>query len=204
MTVISKGEQTRENILAAAERLILERGYAGTAIDDVLRATNLTKGAFFHHFKSKADLARAVAERYFDNDMTLFQEFSERAGRLSDDPLERVIIFLRLFNEYLDGLGRPFPGCIFASYTYESHQFGPDIKDYISKSLDIWSGLFEEKLEALIRQRTPKENVTARQLAEMITTTIEGGFIMAKAKNDPTWTQRQSNEFQRYLRLLFA
>lgn len=201
---MSKGEQTRENLLAAAERLILERGYAGTTIDDVLRATDLTKGAFFHHFKTKADLARAVAERYFENDMALFQEFSERADRLSDDPLERVIIFLRLFNEYLDGLGRPFPGCIFASYTYESHQFGPDVKDYISKSLDIWSGLFEQKLEALIQARPPKEKVTARQLAEMIVTAIEGGFMMTKAKNDPTWTQRQSNEFQRYLRLLFA
>lgn len=200
----TRGEETKERILAAAEALILEKGYAGTAIDDVLAATGLTKGAFFHHFKSKADLADAVARRYFENDMALFGEFSARADRLSDDPLERVIIFLRLFNEYLDGLGRPAPGCIFASYTYESQHFGDDVKDYIDKSLDVWSALFEEKLAALIAARPPKEDISARMLAEMITTIIEGGFIMANAKRDADWTQRQLNAFQRYLRLLFA
>ena len=201
----SKGEQTREKILAAAESLILEKGYSGMAIDGLLKETGLTKGAFFHHFKNKEDLAEAVAQRYFQNDMALFNGLSARADRLSDDPLERVIIFLRLFNEYLDGLGKPFPGCIFASYTYESEQFGPRIKEYIDKSLDEWTAVFEAKLDALIRARAPKDNaVTARGLAEMVTSTIEGGFMMANAKNDAEWTQRQLNEFQRYLRLLFA
>ncbi|MGH1419872.1 MAG: TetR/AcrR family transcriptional regulator [Hyphomicrobiaceae bacterium] len=200
----SKGEETRERIVAAAEKLTLEKGYAGMSLDDVLKATSLTKGAFFHHFKNKAELARAVLERYAKNDADLFIEFAERADKLSDDPLERVIIFLRLFNEYLDGLGKPFPGCIFASYTYERHHFGEEVKRFIDESLDGWSALFEKKLQDLIDARPPKTDVTARSLAEMITTTIEGGFIMANAKNDATWTQRQSDGFQNYLRLLFA
>lgn len=200
----TKGQETKERILEAAQTLILEKGYAGMAIDDLLKQTGLTKGAFFHHFRNKADLAKSVVERFAENDRVLFAGFSERADRLSDDPLERVIIFLRLFNEYLDGFGKPFPGCIFASYTHESHHFGDDVKEYIAQSLDAWGVQFEEKLEALIQARPPKEDVTARQLAEMIITTFEGGFIMANAKKDATWTQRQSNEFQRYLRLLFA
>lgn len=200
----SKGEQTRERIVAAAEELILEKGYAGMSLDDVLKATSLTKGAFFHHFKNKAELAQAVLQRYAKNDADLFSELADRADKLSDDPLERVIIFLRLFNEYLDGLGRPFPGCIFASYTYERHHFGDEVKRFIDESLESWSELFEKKLQDLIDARPPKADVTARGLAEMITTIIEGGFIMANAKNDATWTQRQSNEFQNYLRLLFA
>ncbi|MGI9420222.1 MAG: TetR/AcrR family transcriptional regulator, partial [Geminicoccaceae bacterium] len=79
----SKGEITRERILAAAETLVLEKGYAGTKLDDVLKATGLAKGAFFHHFNGKADLARAVVERYAQNDFDLFKEWSERADRLS-------------------------------------------------------------------------------------------------------------------------
>lgn len=200
----SKGEQTKERILAAAETLILERGFAGMAIDDLLAATKLTKGAFFHHFKNKAELGTAVLTRYAQNDLALFHEFSDRADRLSDDPLERVLIFLRLFEEYLDGLGKPFPGCIYASYTYEASHFGGEIKDYIRQSLEGWSALYEDKLSALIKARPPKVKVTARQLAEMIITIIEGGFVMANAENDAEWTQRQSKEFQTYLRLLFA
>ena len=198
-----KGEATRERILVTAEALILEKGYAGMSLDDLLRETGLTKGAFFHHFKGKAGLARAVVERYAENDFELFREWSERADRLSDDPLERVLIFLRLFEEFLDSLGRPFPGCVFASYTYESRQFGPEVHAYIRDRLEEWTGLYEANLEALIAARPPREPVTARALAEMAATLVEGGFIMARALDDATWLQRQLAELRRYLKLLF-
>lgn len=200
----SKGEQTRERILEAAQSTTLEKGFAGMTIDDILEATALTKGAFFHHFKNKADLGRAVLERFAQNDLDLFNDFSDRADRLSDDPLERVLIFLRLFEEYLDDLGTPYPGCIFASYTHEAKQFSEDVQDYIEQSLDAWRGIYEAKFETLIEAHPPKIEVTARELAEMILTINEGGFILANAKDDATWTQRQSREFRRYLTLLFS
>lgn len=200
----AKGAETRERLLAAAETLILQDGYAGMSIDRLLKETSLTKGAFFHHFKSKADLARGVLERYAANDLALFTGWAEKADRLSDDPLERVLIFLRLFEEFLDGLGKPFPGCIFASYTYESRQFGPDVAEFIRESLDGWAALYIEKLEALVAARPPAGDVDATRLAEMITTIIEGGFIMANAYEDATWLQRQIAEYRRYLTMLFA
>ena len=46
-----KGENTRERILQAADALIMESGFAGTSIDDILKSAGLTKGAFFHYFK---------------------------------------------------------------------------------------------------------------------------------------------------------
>lgn len=200
----AKGEVTRERIVATAERLILAKGYAGTSLDDILTATGLTKGAFFHHFKGKAELARAVVERYAEGDFELFRTWSERADRLSDDPLERVLIFLKLLEEFLDGLGQPFPGCVFASYTYESKQFGPEVHAYIRDRLSDWTGLYEAKLASLIEARPPIQPVEARALAEMITTIVEGGFVMANAMGDATWLQRQSAEYRRYLELLFA
>jgi TetR/AcrR family transcriptional repressor of nem operon len=201
--VAGKGEATREKIVAAAERLILSKGYAGTTLEDILAATKLTKGAFFHHFTGKGDLARAVVERYAETDFALFKSWSERADRLSDDPLQRVLIFLKLFEEYLDGLGKPFPGCVFASYTYESRQFGPEVHDYIRVRLRGWVGLYEKKLAALIKARPPVRTATARGLAEMIATIVEGGFVMANALGDARWLQRQSAEYRGYLELLF-
>ncbi len=198
-----KGLETREKLLAAAEAMILEKGYAGMSLDALLQQTGLTKGAFFHHFKGKGELARGVLERYAKNDFDLFTEFSDRADRLSDDPLERIFIFLRLFEEFLDDLGKPFAGCIFASYTYESEQFDPDVRDYIQGSLESWIGLCEGKFATLIESRPPAEAVSARDLSEFLTSIIEGGFIMANAMNDATWTQRQIAEFRRYLGLLF-
>ena len=200
----TKGDGTRERLLVAAERLILEQGYADTSLDDVLRVTGLTKGAFFHHFKSKADLGRAVVERYAENDYALFADWSAKADRLSDDPYERVLIFLRLFEEFLAGLSQPLTGCVFASYTYESGKLAPEIGVYIRERLRMWQQLYEVKLAALIEARPPALPVSAAELAEMIVTLIEGGFVMGNAHADPTLLQRQSRLFRHYLQLLFV
>jgi TetR/AcrR family transcriptional repressor of nem operon len=201
---MDKGDNTRARVIEAAERLILERGFAGTSLDDLLRETKLTKGGFFHHFKSKGDLARAVVEGYAENDYALFKRWSEEADAASTDPLERVMYFLTAFERFLDDLGKPFPGCVFASYTYESRQFSPEIHAYIRDRLRAWLGLYEEKLAALIGACKPREKVTARALAEMIVTIVEGGFVMGNALNDATWLQRQSAQYRAYLKLLFA
>ena len=65
----SKAEATRERLLAATKKLVMSKGFAGTSIDEVLKATGLTKGAFFHHFRSKADLADQLMRWYSENDI---------------------------------------------------------------------------------------------------------------------------------------
>src|SRR5262245_45146360 len=99
-----RGERTRERILAAAEPLVLENGFAGTSLDDILSATGLTKGAFFHHFKDKSDLARALVERYAARDQAMFERFAAEAQAATDDPLQQAFAFLKKFETYIEGL----------------------------------------------------------------------------------------------------
>jgi TetR/AcrR family transcriptional regulator, transcriptional repressor for nem operon len=61
--VPTKGEATRADILQVARQLISEHGYHKTGIADIQKATGLTKGAFYHHFRSKEDLALAILEQ---------------------------------------------------------------------------------------------------------------------------------------------
>src|SRR5207247_1683791 len=56
------GEQTRGVILAAARRAFAERGYAGTALEDVCAAAGVTRGALYHHYAGKAGVFRAGCE----------------------------------------------------------------------------------------------------------------------------------------------
>jgi len=200
----TKGQETQERLLAAAEAMILDTGYAGMSLDALLQDTGLTKGAFFHHFKSKADLARRVLERYARNDLDMFRDWNQRAERLSDDPLQQVDIFLRLFEEFLDAQEAPPPGCIFASYTYERHQFEDEVRASIEDSLEQWMVIFESRFEAVIAACPPRQPVNARTLAEQLVSTIEGGFVMANALNDAGWNQRQLAAFRQHLQLLFA
>jgi AcrR family transcriptional regulator len=58
-----RGEATRGEILNVARRLFSDFGYHHTGIADIQAATGLTKGAFYHHFRAKQELALAVLER---------------------------------------------------------------------------------------------------------------------------------------------
>jgi TetR/AcrR family transcriptional regulator, transcriptional repressor for nem operon len=59
----SRGQETRSDILKVARRLISQHGYHSTGIADIQVATGLTKGAFYHHFRSKEDLALAILDQ---------------------------------------------------------------------------------------------------------------------------------------------
>lgn len=200
----SKGAETRERILAAAEPLVLHQGFAGTSIEDILKVTGLTKGAFFHHFGGKGELARALVERYARNDYDLFERFAAEADAEHDDPLQQTLHFLKLFEDFIEGLPEPIAGCVFAAYTYESLQFDPSIHSFIAQSFRRWAALYEAKFEAVIARHPPARPATARELADTIMAIIEGGFILQRSFNDPLIVARLSRQFRQYLELLFT
>jgi len=199
----SKGEQTRDRILDAARSLVMARGFAGTSIDDILNEAALTKGAFFHHFKGKGDLARALVERHARKDLAMFEDFAARAEAESDDPLEQIVIFLEAFEAYIGNSKDPSPGCMYAVYTYESMQFEPAIRDLVADILRQWTSIYVRKFQEVLDRYKPALPVTARQLAEMIVSVIEGGLVLQRAYGDVGMTSRQSEQFRNYLELLF-
>ena len=145
MAMRRDGTATRGKILDAAQNLVLARGYVGMTVDHVLAEVGITKGAFFHHFKSKDDLARALLQRYAERDERIYRETRERAEKLSDDPLQQVLLYIGLFQEMFEGLTEPYPGCLFASYIYELQQFGDDTRELIRSSFTKWRELLQEK-----------------------------------------------------------
>jgi len=199
-----RGEQTHKRILDAAEGLVMTQGFAGTSIDDILKAAKLTKGAFFHHFKSKAELARELIERNTAQDLALFEKFAARAEAESDDPLEQLFLFLEAFEGYANAMPDNPPGCMYAAYTYESMQFDPSINDFVADSMRRWTSIYVRKFEDVLARNKPALLVTSRQLGEMIASIVEGGLVLARAYGDPRITSRQSEQFRNYLELLFG
>src|SRR3954465_14579590 len=88
-TKVAKAEATRRRLIAAARKLFGEQGYAGTSVDEVVRAAGVTKGALYHHFRDKDDLFRAVAEQVkLDVTATAAESYFDDSD--NDDPLQRV------------------------------------------------------------------------------------------------------------------
>jgi len=194
-----QGGITRDRILDTAKSLVMAQGFAGTSIDDILKAAGLTKGAFFHHFKGKGDLARELVERHARRDLAMFEEWAARAEAKSDDPLEQTFCFLEEFEDYISNSVDPSPGCMYAVYTYESMQFEPSVRDFVADTLRHWTSIYVRKFQEILDRYKPALPVTARQLAEMVVSVVEGGLVLQRAYGDVRLTSRQSEQFRNYL-----
>lgn len=200
-----RADRTRERILEVAEVLVFAKGFSGTSLSDIVKAANLTKGALFHHFSGKGDLGRALIERYARNDFAILDGFAARAEALADDPLQQILLNIKLFEEWLDGLETPLAGCMYSSFTHQREQFDPETQAFIAEKLDQWSDIYEAVFERVFAMRQPKiDGVTPRDLANLLLSVIQGGLVVGRALDDRHFVVRQLAQLRNYLSLLFA
>lgn len=197
-------ERMRERILDAAQALILDHGFSATTVDAVVGRAGATKGAFFHHFGSKSDLARALVERYAALDRAHLEERLARAEKLSSDPLQQVLLLIALYEEEFASMAEPFAGCLFASYIYEAKLFDDSTLEVLRDSTLLWRRVMREKLEKVAARYPPRREVDMESLADLFYSITEGAFIMTKTLGDKTLLGRQARHLRNYLELLFG
>jgi AcrR family transcriptional regulator len=179
----AKGAQTREHILATAESIILQRGYSGTSIEEIIGEAGITKGGFFYHFAGKSDLARNLMLRYLENDSKFFGDLSDRARSLTEDPLQQYLLFLKLMAEALADLPGTHPGCLVVL---------------------CWREQFMGHLERIAEKYPMKIEHSLDELADMLTSVIEGGIIVSKVLDNGAALPNQILNYRSYIRLVFG
>lgn len=200
----SRANSSKERILATAEHIILQRGFAGTTIEDIVDRAAITKSGFFYHFQGKKELARALIDRYIKVDTDVFITLSDRADTLSEDPLQQTLIFLNLFGEMVAGMTEVHPGCLAAAFTYESQQFDPETRERIRDGMMTWREIIEKRLNAIIENYPPRISTNVQALADMFTSSVEGGIILAMSTQNNDLLIEQVQNYRNHLRLLFG
>src|SRR5271166_2850200 len=92
--------ESKTRLLDAAMHVIRAKGYSATRVDDICEEAGLTKGSFFHHFKSKEELAMAAAEHFsaFADGVSAGALYKSRS-----DPLERLLGYVEFRKGILRG-----------------------------------------------------------------------------------------------------
>jgi len=199
----SKGEKTKEKILSIAESLILQKGFSATSIDEIIAASQITKGGFFYHFAGKNALALSLVQRYLVQDDAFFQSLFDRADELSEDPLQQMLIFIKLLAEAMGDLPNGHPGCLVASFVYESMQFENDVLKLAAEGVIAWRKMFLLRLENIVAIYPPNMEVDLTEVADLLTSIIEGAIIVSRITNSPMVLPNQLLQYRSYLRLLF-
>jgi TetR/AcrR family transcriptional repressor of nem operon len=188
----------------AAQQMVLDVGLSGTSVEKVISEAGVTRGTFFYHFKTKHDLAAALIERYASEDQHHFQDFMEKAEQLARDPLQQLLIFVGLFIEMTEQLEEPFPGCLYASYCYQSGAISGDVMAQVARMMHFWRDRLGSKLGEICALYAPRIPVEHHQVADHVLATFEGAFILAKVMREPKLASEQLVQCRNYLELLFA
>ncbi len=186
-----------------AQESILAKGFDATSIEEIVAAAEITKGGFFYHFPDKNALAKALIDRYIEDEEALFDDLFKRASELSDDPLQRALIGLKLMAELLEDMPHGHPGCLVASAVYQDRLFSGDVRDTNRAALLNWRRRFREHFEEIAALYPPRDEVDLDCLADMVSTVVEGGIVVSKAIDDPRVTAYQVMLLRSDIKLLF-
>ena len=191
--------ESKTKLLDAALSVIRTKGYSATRIDDICAEAGLTKGSFFHHFKTKEELAVAAAEHWSEVTGALFA--AAPYHRLAD-PLDRVLGYIDFRKQLLDG---PLPAitCLVGTMAQEVYETVPTIRDACEKSIFGHAGVVEADIAEAIDRYGVAGDWTARSLALHTQAILQGAFILAKAEGDPAIAAESVDHLRRYVELLF-
>ena len=198
-----KGEDTRTRILDTAQDMILDLGYAGVSIDKLISRLGMTKGAFFHHFKSKDDLAYALIKRFSDEGIDLLKLSLARAKKFSDDPFQQLMILIGQYEEIFEDLTEPFPGCLLASYVYEWQQFSEETRKLVNKEFLLSRKELTKLFRETAKKYPPRAEFDPVSLADGFMCVFEGAFILSKSLQEPDTTFKQLRHYKTFIKLLF-
>jgi len=184
----------RNAILDAAARVINERGYSHTSVEDLIAATGLSgKSHFYHYFPSKEALGMAVIDRQFER-------FTERGLAILSEPMIEPIDRLSLFIDTLVALQRERDGGSGSPFGNLAGELA-DAHEGFRRRLDDVFDRWTEQLDALLREVGPqlRESVDTVRLARFIIASLEGGMLMTRVARDVAVMEGIGEDLKRFI-----
>jgi TetR/AcrR family transcriptional repressor of nem operon len=191
--------ESKTKLLDAALRVIREKGYSATRVEDICDAAGLTKGSFFHHFESKEALALAAADYWIEGTGALF---ASAPYHRPADPVDRLLAYVDFRKALVMG-ELPEYTCLVGTMVQEVYDTHPALREACNKSISGHAATLVPDIEEAIRLRGIKADWTAKSLALYTQAAIQGAFILAKAQHGAAIAGECIDHLRRYLELLF-
>ena len=193
-------QDSRTKLLDAALRVIRAKGYAATTVDDICRQAGVTKGSFFHHFKSKDELALAAARHFSTMADGLF---ATAPYNDAPDPLDRLLGYVD-FRAAILGDELPEYTCLLGTLVQETYATHPEIRAACDEGMSAHIAELMRDIDAAKKRHVPEAAWTVESVGYFIQSVLQGAFIFAKAKQSPDVIRDSLAHLRRYLELLFT
>lgn len=194
---MSKGEQTRERILASSAQLFNRQGYFGASLADIMRETGLEKGGIYNHFSSKEQLALES----FDYAYGLIQQRVRDALSGKFNAIERLLAIVTVFQGILED-PQVAGGCPILNTAIEADDANEVLRDRARSAMDNWRTTIHRIVNKGIERHQIRPGVDADEVASILIATLEGAIMLSNLYKDPLHIQRAADHIAHYIETL--
>ena len=186
--MVSKGQQVRERIVDAANRLFYERGFNRTSFSDIADAADIPRGNFYYYFKSKDEILGAVIDARLDDISSMLDTWNKTI----DSPRDRLKRYLRIaVNEAPQVV---LHGCPMGSLNQELIKDQDVLREQARKMFDLFGGWLEEQFSAL-----GKSGDVASELARHLQGRMQGIALLGATYSDTEFITREVRQLTDWL-----
>ncbi|WP_053415420.1 TetR/AcrR family transcriptional regulator [Viridibacillus arvi] len=193
-----KGELTRRNIILKSATIFNKKGYMTTSMNNIIQETNIQKGGIYRHFKDKEQLM--VESFQFSTE--IMQNHLQASVLQHENATDRLIAFVEAFLEL--SIGEPIVGgCPIFNAAIEMDDLeGNTLLPSINEAMDIMINWLVKIIEDGISNQELKQSVKPYDTAIYIVSTLEGGLVLDRLKNDGQLTKIISNNLKQYISMI--
>jgi TetR/AcrR family transcriptional regulator, transcriptional repressor for nem operon len=173
-------ERTRERLLKAGFREVYRSGFQSASIDSILAATNVTKGALYHHFKSKEALGHAIIDEViatFPRDRWLLP-LQRGEDKNPIDALIGIVHAIPSGPRELNG------GCPLVNLAQEMSQLDEQFRKRLEAIFRGWQEGVAQALRRGQSQGTVRGDLVPEETASFLIAMVEGYEVLAKNAQD--------------------
>jgi TetR/AcrR family transcriptional regulator, transcriptional repressor for nem operon len=175
---MGKGELTRQRIVGLAAPIFNQKGYAGTAVSDLMRAAGLEKGGIYRHFESKQELA----EDAFDHAWKIAMDTRFEGTEEIPNAVDRLKQVVRNFRDRRSGLVQG--GCPLLNTAIDSDDGNPQLRAKARRALRLWLNRLQSIAEEGKSKGEVRSEVDSARLATLIASTLEGSLMLSRLQRN--------------------
>jgi len=193
--------ETKRKLVDAGMNLMRAHGFNATTVDEICAAAGVTKGGFFHYFKSKDEIAKASLVSFYEGKL---KDYAAAPFRRLADPMDRVFGRLDYVRSNVGGVKHQTKGCLIGVFAQELAFTKPELRSACQAFFSRIAEDFGNDLAAAKAAYTPNAPFDPKRLATLYVAVVQGSLLQAKVGEDSDVVAANIDEFRSYLQILFG
>ncbi len=178
---------------------MLRQGFTATTVDEICEKAKVTKGAFFHYFKSKDELGKAVLVYHCQLSGGQAAQASYRGEK---DPFQRL---MKYADFVVESVKDPIDhGCLLGVFSSELSRNKKPIREMCSHAFTAWAEDIASMLDQVAKENPRSRKINSREWAGYFIAVFEGSLILAKAQSDLAPLQSGIKLWKEHIKTIFA